>query len=320
MSDLAQATVVEQPNRFPSTSFDGLLQGLKSLLKREIHQYPTFSEYNTFRVGVIPSGAAYPVLAVRPTNLAIGPFSSGGQYRATYSTVFEIWTSNDRADNASEQANRLYDDLENFLDRNTSVEGRTYNISFGEVVKDDAVPTQERQFIQSILVPVSFSSKETRPAVKHYSRNELTRHSTLPSAIFDVLKASLSVGTRFNINFFRGSAFPPSPVFPAVTLVETTKNRDRSRASVDTDVRSFASTISCSVTPHEDSVRQNLMLTEDIIDIMFENRNWAGFARNSLPLNVSYGVAQLGGEDSGYLYASEIELAVWASRVTPQYS
>jgi len=319
MADLAQATAISLPNRFPSTTFDSLLQGLKSLLKREVGQRPSFNEYNTFRIGAIPPDFAYPALAVRPVNLSIGPFSSGGQYQARYDTIFEIWVRHDRADYASSQANRLYDDLEIFLNEHPTVDGRCHHIEFGEVQKDEAIPDVQRLFVQGFFIPVAFFSKQTRPAVRRETRIEFTEHPTLPEVLFEVLKSELRT-TKNNINFFRAAAFPPSPVYPAVTLVETTKDRDRSRSGVDQDVRTFAITVSNKVTPHEDSIRQNLSVTDDVISTLFQNRNLQGFARNSQPANVAYAIAQLGGEESPFLYASEIEFAVWANRVTPSYT
>ena len=311
------ASAPNRSKRFPSTSFEGVLLGIKDLFLRHRAAAHAFTNVKTFRLGIVPQNAVFPAITVRPASLEFGSWSSGGQYDAWYQTVFEVWTRNQRADRSDAQSLEIYNELEQFLDEHHDLEGRCWDVQFGEVQKDSPTVDDTRNFIHGVFAPVLFRSKETRPAALKYNRFEYDAHKNLPETVFETIRNS--VQTQGKINYFQGAPFPPTPVYPSMTVMEATKGRDRAIANIDVDARDFAITIATAVTPHEESILSNLVLTDEIVKILMENRSWGGLAVNSQPVGVSYAISNEGSNEHQFLYASEIRLRVWSRKILPRH-
>ena len=310
---------VSRSQRFPETTTESLLEGLKDLIKRHKGASHAFGQLRSLRLGMVPEAAPYPSIAINPVNLQFGQNYSSNVYEARYLINFEIHVLQDRADSASKAADLMYEDLQTFLDDHYDVDGRCSRIDYNDVQKDDALQLPSRHFMQAIMVPATFTSKNTRPGHKSFYRHENDpSQPTLPKFVFSIIKEELiNSSPRAKINFFHGAAYPPSPVYPAVTITEVTKERDRGISGIDQDARVFAATVLTAITPHEDSIVQNVRLVDYLIRIIFENRNWGGLAVNSQPTGAVFAVDAT--NEHQFLYTSQVEFVVWSRRKLPAY-
>jgi|GEM_PF-7132237 hypothetical protein len=305
------------------TNMKTLLADLKTLGKSYANgtKGTSLNYIKTWKIGVIPPKAVYPMVAFVPRYETYGGYRNGGIYRVNRYVDIEVYSLNTTMINTGTIQSICTNTLEMFYDvaqpnnykmLNDVSEPTVFHFEPGRIEYGNQMIEDQR--IQRATIPMIFSSWEATPTTTVGTAVNDTSVKSIGEFIYETLKAETNLKSS---KMLYSHNYPPFTIGEGnvISVLENVDERNRRETGRDNPTGYIDIFVWSKLSPHESYLDLNMDVVENIKDALQAIPTLGNRAYRSHFERVDYGVNM-----QALLYVSRLKFMTYSYNTLPQYA